>query len=135
MGGEKLLVGLRGAKKFAIAFRIVFRILSRFSNRFSYRFKNFSGANSFCTRAALTFPEVFYAEALFRTLLRPFAFFGALLRTRVCALLRSFAFFCAQLRVAASDCVQYDRVWELQTTWHWRIIRSYIPKVEVQILQ
>ena len=56
MGGETFLVGLRGAKHFSIAFRIVFRILfSRFSNRFSYRFKNFSGANSFCTRAALTF--------------------------------------------------------------------------------
>ena len=27
---------------------------SRFSNRFSYRFKSFSGAISFCTRAALT---------------------------------------------------------------------------------
>ena len=30
---------------------------SRFSNRFSYRFKKFSGANSFCTRAALTSRE------------------------------------------------------------------------------
>ena len=54
MGGEKFLVGLRGAKNFSIAFRIVFRILFRvFQTVFSYRFKNFSGANSFCTRAAL----------------------------------------------------------------------------------
>ena len=30
---------------------------SRFSNRFSYRFKNFSGANSFCTRAALRYSQ------------------------------------------------------------------------------
>ena len=29
MGGEKLLVGLRGPKNFSIAFRIVFRILFR----------------------------------------------------------------------------------------------------------
>ena len=29
MGGEKLLVGLRGAKHFSIAFRIVFQILFR----------------------------------------------------------------------------------------------------------
>ena len=54
MGGEKLLVGLRGAKKFSNAFRIVFRILFRvFQTVFSYQFKSFSGAVSFCTRAAL----------------------------------------------------------------------------------
>ena len=29
MGGEKFLVGLRGAKKFSVAFRIVFRVLFR----------------------------------------------------------------------------------------------------------
>ena len=29
MGGEKLVVGLRGAKNFSIAFRIAFRILFR----------------------------------------------------------------------------------------------------------
>ena len=58
MGGEKFLVGLRGAKNFSIAFRIVFRILFRvFQTVFSYRFKKFSGANSFCTRAALTSTE------------------------------------------------------------------------------
>ena len=51
--GEIFLSGLRGAKHFSNAFRIVFRF-SRFSNRFSYRFKSFSGAVSFCTRAALT---------------------------------------------------------------------------------
>ena len=54
MGGEKFLVGLRGAKK--LFNRVSDRFsdpFSRFSNCFSYRFKMFSGANSFCTRAAL----------------------------------------------------------------------------------
>ena len=46
----------------------------------------------------------FCAEALFCALLRPFAPFCALLRTRVYAL----------LRVSTSDRVSNDRVWELQ---------------------
>ena len=58
MGGEKLLVGLRGAKFFSIAFRIVFRILFRvFQTVFRIDLKSFSGAISFCTRAALTNPS------------------------------------------------------------------------------
>ena len=55
MGGETFLVGLRGAKNLSIAFRIVFRILFRvFQTVFRIDLKIFSGANSFCTRAALT---------------------------------------------------------------------------------
>ena len=55
MGGEKFLVGLRGAETFFNCVSDRFSDpFSRFSNRFSYRFKNVSGANSFCTRAALT---------------------------------------------------------------------------------
>ena len=58
MGGEKLLVGLRGAKNFSIAFRIVFRILFRvFQTVFRIDLK-ISGANSFCTRAALTIKQL-----------------------------------------------------------------------------
>ena len=54
MGGDKFLVGLRGAKHFSIAFRIVFRIFFRFFQTvFRIDLKSFSGANSFCTRAAL----------------------------------------------------------------------------------
>ena len=37
---------------------------SRFSNHFSYRFKSFSGAISFCTRAALSF---WYRRSVFCT--------------------------------------------------------------------
>ena len=44
MGGEKFLVGLRGAKHFSIAFRIVFRILFRvFQTVFRIDLKNFRG--------------------------------------------------------------------------------------------
>ena len=53
MGGEKFLVGLRGLNIFQSRFGSFSDPFSRFSNRFSYRFKLFSGAVSFCTRAAL----------------------------------------------------------------------------------
>ena len=44
MGGEKFLVGLRGAKNFSIAFRIVFRILFRvFQTVFRIDLKIFRG--------------------------------------------------------------------------------------------
>ena len=44
MGGEKYLVGLRGAKNFSIAFRIVFRILFRvFQTVFRIDLKIFRG--------------------------------------------------------------------------------------------
>ena len=44
MGGEKVLVGLRGAKTFSIAFRIVFRILFRvFQTVFRIDLKFFGG--------------------------------------------------------------------------------------------
>ena len=44
MGGEKFLVGLRGAKIFSIAFRIVFRILFRvFQTVFRIDLKMFRG--------------------------------------------------------------------------------------------
>ena len=44
MGGEKFLVGLRGAKIFSIAFRIVFRIFFRvFQTLFRIDFKIFWG--------------------------------------------------------------------------------------------
>ena len=64
LGGEKLLKllksadgkmlgGLRGAKILSVTFRIVFRVLFAFFNRFSCQNKNYSGAISFCRRAAL----------------------------------------------------------------------------------
>ena len=54
MGGEKCLVGLRGAKHFFGRFSDRFSgPFSRFSNRFSCQIKTFSGAVSFCRRAAL----------------------------------------------------------------------------------
>ena len=53
--GEKLLSGLRGAKNVSNTFRIVFPIFfSRFSSPFSCQIKTFSGAVSFCRRAAVT---------------------------------------------------------------------------------
>ena len=45
MGGEKKLVGLRGAKSFSVAFRIVFRIFFRvFQTVFRIDLKVFKGS-------------------------------------------------------------------------------------------
>ena len=67
LGGEKLLESggetffkrpERGLK-FSVTFRIVFRILfARLSNRFCVKYFFFSGAISFCRRAALTIASV-----------------------------------------------------------------------------
>ena len=58
MGGEKILVGLRGAKNYSVAFRIVFRVLFRvFQTVFRVKLKFFSVATSFCRRAALKHPS------------------------------------------------------------------------------
>ena len=54
MGGEKVLVGLRGLKNVQSRFGSFFGSFFAFFKPFSYRFKNVSGAVSFCTRAALT---------------------------------------------------------------------------------
>ena len=44
MGGEKFLVGLRGAKNVSVAFRIVFRLLFRvFQTVFRVKLKIFRG--------------------------------------------------------------------------------------------
>ena len=53
MGGEKFLVGLRGLKFFGRVSDRFSGPFSRVSNRFSCQIKNFSGAVSFCRRAAL----------------------------------------------------------------------------------
>ena len=45
MGGEKFLVGLRGAKNFSVAFRIVFRVLFRvFQTVFRVKLNIFRGS-------------------------------------------------------------------------------------------
>ena len=58
MGGEKFLVGLRGAKIFSIAFRIVFRIFFRaFQTVFRIDFKVLFGG-SFVLQTCRRFQKV-----------------------------------------------------------------------------
>ena len=65
MGGEKFLVGLRGAKIFSIAFRIVFRILFQTVFRIDLNF--FRGQICSATRAALTIAAEIITQFFFKT--------------------------------------------------------------------
>ena len=79
MGGEKIFSRPERAKTFSVAFSDRFSgPFSRFSNRFSCQIKNFSGAVSFCRRAALIKASQLHFR-IFRVFVSAFSACSALL--------------------------------------------------------